>query len=121
NGHWQPIFHPGRSTTLRLISKASLATSTPHRPIAPIWCGSWPVAPCRTPARPPSSSDGSPGNKSPFGRKVVHMKLLRYGPAGQEKPGILDNEGQLRDRSGKISDIGGETLSPQGLDALRAI
>ena len=49
------------------------------------------------------------------------MKLLRYGPAGQEKPGILDSDGRIRDLSGKVSDIAGGTLLPEGLDALRAI
>ena len=33
------------------------------------------------------------------------MKLLRYGPAGQEKPGILDAAGAIRDLSGVIPDI----------------
>jgi 2,4-didehydro-3-deoxy-L-rhamnonate hydrolase len=33
------------------------------------------------------------------------MKLLRYGPAGQEKPGILDSQGQIRDLSGVVDDI----------------
>ena len=49
------------------------------------------------------------------------MKLLRYGPAGQEKPGMLDAEGRLRDLSGVVPDIGGAVLSPQGIDALRAL
>jgi ureidoglycolate lyase len=49
------------------------------------------------------------------------MKLLRYGPVGQEKPGILDREGKLRDLSGQVDDIAGETLSPAGLAKLQAI
>ena len=43
------------------------------------------------------------------------MKLVRYGSAGQEKPGILDSTGAIRDLSGAVADIGGETLSPAGL------
>jgi len=44
------------------------------------------------------------------------MKLLRYGPKGAEKPGVLDDDGGIRDLSGVISDIdsrflGGETFS----------
>ena len=39
------------------------------------------------------------------------MKLLRYGPKGQEKPGILDNSGQIRDLSGIVADIDGKVLS----------
>ncbi|MBK1839534.1 fumarylacetoacetate hydrolase family protein [Azospirillum sp. YIM B02556] len=49
------------------------------------------------------------------------MKLLRYGPPGQEKPGLLDAEGRIRDLSAHVGDIAGETLLPQGLDRLRAI
>ena len=49
------------------------------------------------------------------------MKLLRYGPVGQEKPGILDAEGKLRDLTGKVDDIAGETLSPAGLAKLKAL
>ncbi len=49
------------------------------------------------------------------------MKLLRHGPKGQEKPALLDNQGQLRDLSGLMADITPATLSPQGLAALKAI
>jgi 2,4-diketo-3-deoxy-L-fuconate hydrolase len=49
------------------------------------------------------------------------MKLLRYGPKGQEKPGILDGAGQIRDLSGHVADIGGAALSPAGLAAIAAL
>lgn len=49
------------------------------------------------------------------------MKLLRYGPAGQEKPGLLDADGVLRDLSGTIRDVSGDVLSPDGLAKLRAL
>jgi 2-keto-4-pentenoate hydratase/2-oxohepta-3-ene-1,7-dioic acid hydratase in catechol pathway len=49
------------------------------------------------------------------------MKLLRYGPAGQEKPGMLDRQGKIRDLSAKIPDITGVQLSPKALDDLRRI
>jgi 2-keto-4-pentenoate hydratase/2-oxohepta-3-ene-1,7-dioic acid hydratase in catechol pathway len=49
------------------------------------------------------------------------MKLLRYGPVGQEKPGLLDAQGRIRDLSAQIPDIAGAALSPEGLDALRAL
>jgi len=49
------------------------------------------------------------------------MKLLRYGPKGQEKPGILDAEGRIRDLSGVVADITPEHLSPEGLKALAAV
>src|SRR5450830_2153383 len=46
------------------------------------------------------------------------MKLLRYGPAGQEKPGILDNAGTIRDLSAYLSDLDGNALAPTMLDKL---
>lgn len=49
------------------------------------------------------------------------MKLLRYGPAGQEKPGMLAADGTIRDLSGIVADIAGETLSPEGLARLAAL
>ena len=38
------------------------------------------------------------------------MKLVRYGQPGQEKPGLIDAQGQLRDLSAVISDVGPEQL-----------
>ncbi len=49
------------------------------------------------------------------------MKLLRYGPVGQEKPGILDNEGNVRDLSAHVDDIGGDVLTPDGLAKIAAL
>ena len=49
------------------------------------------------------------------------MKLLRYGQKGQEKPGILDAQGRVRDLSGIVADIAGHYLTPQELDKLRAL
>ncbi len=49
------------------------------------------------------------------------MKLLRYGPKGQEKPGLLDGQGQIRDLSGVVADITPAQLTPAGLTALRAV
>ena len=49
------------------------------------------------------------------------MKLLRHGPMGSEKPGMLDTAGTARDLSGVIPDIAGEVLSDAGLDALRRL
>lgn len=49
------------------------------------------------------------------------MKLLRYGPRGAEKPGLLDADGQIRDLSDHIADITGDLLSPEGLARLAAI
>ena len=49
------------------------------------------------------------------------MKLLRYGPAGAEKPGMLDGDGAIRDLSGVVGDIAGDVLTPDGLNKVRAI
>jgi ureidoglycolate lyase len=49
------------------------------------------------------------------------MKLLRYGSPGHERPGVLDQKGQVRDISEVMEDITGETLAPDSLDALRSL
>ena len=49
------------------------------------------------------------------------MKLLRYGPPGHEKPGLLDADGTLRELSGHVYDIDGAGLSPASLERLRAL
>jgi 2-keto-4-pentenoate hydratase/2-oxohepta-3-ene-1,7-dioic acid hydratase in catechol pathway len=49
------------------------------------------------------------------------MKLLRYGAPGAEKPGLLDSTGAIRDLSGTVPDISGETLLPESLARLRKI
>lgn len=49
------------------------------------------------------------------------MKLVRYGPKGREKPGLIDADGKIRDLSAKIGDIDGAALSPASLNKLRKI
>jgi 2-keto-4-pentenoate hydratase/2-oxohepta-3-ene-1,7-dioic acid hydratase in catechol pathway len=49
------------------------------------------------------------------------MKLVRYGPPGREKPGLIDQEGKLRDLSRKVEDIDGAALAPGGLAKLRKL
>jgi len=49
------------------------------------------------------------------------MKLLRYGPVGQEKPGTLDAEGRIRDLSSVVADITPDQLWGEGLAALKAV
>lgn len=49
------------------------------------------------------------------------MKLLRFGPEGAEKPGLLDAAGTIRDLSGVIADLSGAALSPEGLARLAAL
>ncbi len=49
------------------------------------------------------------------------MKLVRWGAAGAEKPGLVDNSGAVRDLSGVIADLDAAALSPAGLKKLAAI
>jgi 2,4-diketo-3-deoxy-L-fuconate hydrolase len=49
------------------------------------------------------------------------MKLLRYGSPGQERPGLLDGQGRIRDLSGRIKDLDGSQLSPQVLQGLASL
>ena len=49
------------------------------------------------------------------------MKLLRYGPSGNESPGLLDDEGRIRDLSGIVSDIDEDTIGRTQLEKLAAI
>jgi 2-keto-4-pentenoate hydratase/2-oxohepta-3-ene-1,7-dioic acid hydratase in catechol pathway len=49
------------------------------------------------------------------------MKLVRYGRPGQEKPGLLDADGALRDLSRVVKDITPEALAPDGLKRLRSV
>jgi len=49
------------------------------------------------------------------------MKLVRYGPAGREKPGLIDADGKLRDLSRKVKDINAATLAPAEIAKLRKL
>jgi 2-keto-4-pentenoate hydratase/2-oxohepta-3-ene-1,7-dioic acid hydratase in catechol pathway len=53
--------------------------------------------------------------------RTISMKLLRYGPAGHEKPGMLDAAGAIRDLSGVIGDVAGANLAPDALAKLRGL
>ena len=49
------------------------------------------------------------------------MKLLRYGEIGHERPGMVDNDGVIRDLSGVVDDITGEILLDDNLQSLKAM
>ena len=49
------------------------------------------------------------------------MKLLRFGEAGVEKPGIMDTNGTIRDLSSVLTDIAGDALSDEGITRIAAI
>ena len=49
------------------------------------------------------------------------MKLLRYGPAGRERPGCLDAEGRVRDLSAHVTDVAGAALLPDAIARLQAL
>jgi len=51
----------------------------------------------------------------------MHVKLLRYGPAGAERPGMLDRQGNIRDLSAHVSDINGAALSDETLKRLATL
>lgn len=53
--------------------------------------------------------------------EAAELRLLRFGPVGEERPGLLDAEGRIRDLSGHIDDITPELLSDDGLDSIAAI
>ena len=49
------------------------------------------------------------------------MKLIRHGAPGAEKPGIIDESGKMRDLTGAVPDIAGDTLTPEGLERIAGI
>jgi ureidoglycolate lyase len=49
------------------------------------------------------------------------MRLLRFGPKGAEKPGLLDADGRIRDLSGQVDDLTPEVISPEGLARLSSL
>jgi len=49
------------------------------------------------------------------------MKLLRFGEYGQERPGLLDDQGRIRDLSGIIGDLAGEALGRESLNRIKAL
>src|SRR5260370_39442209 len=49
------------------------------------------------------------------------MKLVRYGAVGQEKPGLIDKSGQLRDLSAQVKDLDGEAYAPVSLAKLAGL
>ena len=49
------------------------------------------------------------------------MKLIRHGNKGQEKPGILDTDGNFRDLSSIVTDIDGQSLNPGSLSSLSQV
>jgi 2-keto-4-pentenoate hydratase/2-oxohepta-3-ene-1,7-dioic acid hydratase in catechol pathway len=53
--------------------------------------------------------------------ETFEMKLVRYGDAGRERPGLLDADGVVRDLSAHVSDIGGDVLLPEGMARLAAL
>ena len=52
---------------------------------------------------------------------TANLKIVRFGPAGQEKPGLVDASGQLRDLSAHVADITPDVLSDESLERIAAI
>ena len=61
------------------------------------------------------------GNSVKQDREAGTMKLVRYGARGQEKPGLIDQSGHLRDLSSHVKDLTGEAYSPASLNKLAAL
>jgi len=53
--------------------------------------------------------------------QAAELKLVRFGPVGQEKPGLVDHDGQLRDLSAHVRDITPDVLSDEALERIAAI
>ena len=71
---------------------------------------------------PPRCSMKHPSNRNPKNPQgVMKMKLVRYGAKGQEKPGLIDKSGQLRDLSAHVKDLNGEAYAPASLAKLAAL
>ena len=49
------------------------------------------------------------------------MKLLRHGPRGHERPGLVDHDGVMRDLSAQVGDLGAADLAPARLARLRSV
>jgi 2-keto-4-pentenoate hydratase/2-oxohepta-3-ene-1,7-dioic acid hydratase in catechol pathway len=64
--------------------------------------------------RPPIITPVQPPSQKGYG-----MKLVRFGPTGREKPGIVDSQGGIRDLSGVVDDIAGEAVTAKGLAKIR--
>src|SRR6185503_18598290 len=69
---------------------------------------------------PDRSATAAGVTRKPPSRSHV-MKLVRYGRAGVEKPGLIDSDGKLRDLARVVKDITPEVLSPAGLKRLRGV
>src|SRR5205823_6113974 len=94
------------------------------------WAGSarprrwrrWPsISPPTSRPSPPAPFTSSTAALRCDTQEEPPMKLLRYGPPGQEKPGLLDRDGKIRDLSGTVRDIDGGSISPASLDRLRRL
>ena len=64
---------------------------------------------------------GPAGQAPPVESGEAAMKLLRYGPPGAEKPGLLDAESRIRDLSGVVPDLAGAALGAESMARLRGI
>src|SRR5215207_6607248 len=100
----------GRPTLVCKISRIRMSRGSCH--------GSRPAL-CRRDG--PDTAQGERPADRPCERQTKEkrtMQLLRYGPAGQEKPGLLDADGHIRDLSSQIADLDGQALAPEMLARL---
>src|ERR1700739_4283041 len=83
---------------------------------------------CHTAGRQPFNFAGCCSKKHPTKTGPDHhtrgrseIKLVRYGAIGQEKPGLIDKSGQLRDLSAHVKDFTGDAFSPASLAKIAAL
>src|SRR5690606_7160916 len=74
------------------------------------------------PKAPPLPKSSKPHDTSHYHHpQGKHMKLVRFGSSGAEKPGLIDAQGVLRDLSGTVHDIDSALLAQDGLKKLSAL
>src|SRR5688500_18902365 len=90
----------------------------------------WPQATRPSPRRSGTRNSSSPTNNSnrsdrpacrPHDREETRLKLVRFGSAGAERPGLVLADGAIADLTGTIPDLAGAALSPDSLAKLRAL
>src|SRR5258707_14323268 len=106
---WKP--GTSRSTRPRLRGQTSPTAASSNRG----WGRNSRSSPCW------SISHAARASSSTLNKELNSMKLLRYGPLGEERPGIVDATGALRSLWPAVQDLTPDVISPEGLKVLAAI
>src|SRR3954468_24542854 len=116
------------ATQMAILCARCIGWQTPYASAARVlsavrWSSPGPMLACSKSGRMPGCGSNSASlarSQSNSQRRWSRMRLVRYGERGQERPGLLDPQGSLRDLSGVVRDIDGAALLPDSLDRLRA-